>query len=69
MINRIDYPVTDNSSCVSLGEYNAVAFDVTPSSLTGVVSYYHGTFINHITALNTIVYLDVMKRRNEWYYL
>ena len=59
VINRIDYPVTDNSSCVSLGEYNVVAFDVTPSSLTGVaVSYYHGTFINHITALNTIVYLE-----------
>merc|ERR1712176_1613615 len=58
-INRIVYPITNDSECVSLGQYNIVAFDATPSSLNGVVvNYYHGTYINHITALNTAVYIE-----------
>eukprot|EP01083_Nonionella_stella_P242636 846189_1 len=58
-INRIEYPITNDSECVSLGQYNVYAFDATPSSKNGVaVNYYHGTYIGHITALNSVVYLE-----------
>ena len=58
-INRIDYPITNTSKCVSLGRYDIMAYTATPSSLTGVaVYYYFGTFINHITAMQTAVYLE-----------
>lgn len=59
-INRIYVdPVTNISECVSLGQYNIMAFNATPSSLTGTAIYYFwGSFINHITTLSSVIYLE-----------